>query len=369
VGAKTSERPTRRSRGRGCIVGLAVGDAFGAPVEFKLRDEILAEFPPTGIGDLVPWREFAAGSYTDDTQMSIATARGIRDWQAATGWRGPVAGGEADIEVVAPDGGRERTVRGGGAGDAAAPDLDALRLAIWERYLEWHRSPDWIHRAPGDTCMAALAAGIPGGAHDVARNGSKGCGGVMRVAPLGLIGLGAAAFAAGVDAAALTHGAVTSDTSSGFQALLIDRLVAGLALGEAVAAARAVLAAHPGSVHSLAAVDAAVALAASSEAPYAAIAQIGSSGHEAPGERGKGWVADEALGIGLFAALRYRDDVRGAFGAAANISGDSDSTASIAGAILGAWLGLEAIPSDWVAQLENREMLLGLADELVDGAD
>jgi ADP-ribosyl-[dinitrogen reductase] hydrolase len=360
VGAGTSGQAARRTRCRGCIVGLAVGDAFGAPVEFKTRDEILAAFPPNGIGELEPWRRFAAGSYTDDTQMSIATARGIQDWLTATGWRAAAAGaspahGGGDA-VRTPD-------------DFRTPDLAALRLAIWQRYLEWHRSSDWVDRAPGDTCMAALAAGNPGGAHDVSRNGSKGCGGVMRVAPLGLIGLGAAAFEAGVDAAALTHGAVTSDTSSGFQALLIDRLVGGLALDDAVAQARAALAAYPGAVHSLAAVDAAVALAASSEKPYAAIAQIGSTGREAPGERGKGWVADEALGIGLFAALRYRDDVRGAFGAAANISGDSDSTASIAGAILGAWLGLEAIPADWVVRLENREMLLGLADELLDGAD
>jgi ADP-ribosyl-[dinitrogen reductase] hydrolase len=354
VSADTSGQATRRARCRGCIVGLAVGDAFGAPVEFKTRDEILAAFPPNGIGSLEPWRRFAAGSYTDDTQMSIATARGIQDWRAATRWRAPRAG----ASLAGSDGAGGRT-----------PDLGALRLAIWERYLEWHRSLDWVDRAPGDTCMAALAAGSPGGAHDVSRNASKGCGGVMRVAPLGLIGLGATAFEAGVDAAALTHGAVTSDTSSGFQALLIDRLVGGLALDDAVAQARAALAAYPGAVHSVAAVDAAVALAASSEEPYGAIAQIGSTGREAPGERGKGWVADEALGIGLFAALRYRGDVRGAFGAAANISGDSDSTASIAGAILGAWLGFEAIPPDWVAQLEDREMLLGLADELLDGTD
>ena len=343
MSVETSKQVVRRSRCRGCIVGLAVGDAFGAPVEFKMRDQILAEFPPDGISGLHPWRHFPAGSYTDDTQMSVATARGIQDWRAATGWQ----------------------ASGGRGGDK--PDLAALRLAVWERYLEWHRSPDWTDRAPGDTCMSALAAGTPGGVHDVSRNGSKGCGGVMRVAPLGLIGLGSAAFEAGADAAALTHGTVTSDTSSGFQALLIDRLVNGMSLDDAVAAARSVLAAHAGSTQTLAAVDAAVALAAACDEPYKAIARIGSTGREAPGERGKGWVADEALGIGLFAALRYRNDIAAAFAAAANISGDSDSTASIAGAILGACFGLEAIPPDWVARVENREMLLGLADELLDG--
>ena len=62
MGAEPSQQAARRSRCRGCFVGLAVGDAFGAPVEFRTRDEILAEFPPDGIGDLEPWRRFAAGA-------------------------------------------------------------------------------------------------------------------------------------------------------------------------------------------------------------------------------------------------------------------------------------------------------------------
>jgi len=51
-----------------------------------------------------------------------------------------------------------------------------------------------------------------------------------------------------------------------------------------------------------------------------------------------------------------------ALGAAANISGASDSTAAVAGAILGAALGVEDIRAVWVEQVENREMLLDLAD-------
>jgi len=327
------------ARRRGCLLGLAVGDAFGAPVEFWRRDEIVERFPPDGITTLEPWHGLPAGTFTDDTQMSIATALGVLDWRAA--------GGRPDA--------------------ASAADVAALTDAIWDRYLEWYQSHDWEGRAPGDTCMSALAGGRPGRTDDPARNGSKGCGGVMRVAPLGLIGLGDRAFDAAARAAALTHGHVTSDLSSGFLALLVDRLVAGLGLAEAAGVARERLVAQPGCEETLAAVDAAVASARSDEGPYAAIGRIGSHGVERPDGRGKGWVAEEALGIGLFCALRFGHDYPAAVRAAATITGDSDSTASIAGAILGARFGLEVVPADWAAQAERRDELLALADELGSG--
>jgi ADP-ribosyl-[dinitrogen reductase] hydrolase len=332
-------RAQAASRRRGCLIGLAVGDAFGAPVEFETRAAILTRFPPDGIRELAPWGGRPAGTFTDDTQMSVATARGALDWRAATAWR-----------------------RG------AVADLHALEAALWRRYLEWYASGDWEGRAPGDTCMASLASGRPGSARDEVRNGSKGCGGVMRVAPLGLMGLGAQAFAAGAGAAALTHGHLTSDLSSGFLALLIDGLLDALDLDEAAVRARAHLVAQAGCTETLAAVDAAVRGAASTEDPYAVISRIGAADSEGPGGRGKGWVAEEALGIALFSALRCRDDYREAVHTAATITGDSDSTASIAGAIVGAFHGLDAVPAAWAERVEDGDVLLALADELGEAA-
>jgi len=68
-------------------------------------------------------------------------------------------------------------------------------------------------------------------------------------------------------------------------------------------------------------------------------------------------------------ALRYEGDFAAALRAAALISGDSDSTASIAGAILGAAGGLAAIPSRWADKVEGRDELLGLADALAGPSD
>ena len=315
---------TARDRIRGCLLGLAVGDAYGAPLEFLKRREILGKFGPDGPGGLAPWGGHPGGSYTDDTQMSIATARGLLDWRAPTGW--------------AP---------------GAAVDHEALAQAVWQRYLEWYRSGEWQGRAPGTACMTALAGEKP--------VDSKGCGGVMRVAPLGCAGLEGAAFEAGARAAALTHHHHTSDAASGFQALLVEQLVRGDELRVAVAAARDALAAWPGSAAALErpaarpkaggehetpaapskpgaaldAVDTAIGLAGDASVDtYEAIGRIGHVGAETPDGGGKGWVAEEALGIGLLCALRFAREFAAALRAAALISGDSDSTASIAGAIL-----------------------------------
>jgi len=323
----------RRSRIRGCLLGLAVGDAYGAPVEFLRRRQILESFGPDGPGGLEPWGGHPGGSYTDDTQMSMATARGVLDWRAAAGWS-----------------------------PGATADQGALEQAVRLRYLEWYRSHEWDGRAPGTACLTALGSGT---AVD-----SKGCGGVMRVAPLGCVGLGRAAFEAGARAAALTHRHHTSDAASGFQARLVDWLVDGGELPAAVGSARATLAAWPESGGALDAVDTAVALAGdASVETYEALGRIGHVGIEAPDERGKGWVAEEALGIGLFCALRFSDDFAAALRAAAVISGDSDSTASIAGAILGAAGGDEAIPQAWRDQVEGRDVLVGLADALAGGGE
>ena len=62
---------------RGCLLGLAIGDALGAPVEFDKLTAIRARFGPEGITDLIPWHGLPAGSYTDDTQMTLATVRGM----------------------------------------------------------------------------------------------------------------------------------------------------------------------------------------------------------------------------------------------------------------------------------------------------
>lgn len=60
----------------GCLLGGAVGDALGAPVEFMSLDAILRKFGPSGITEYFP--AFGkTGAITDDTQMTLFTAEGM----------------------------------------------------------------------------------------------------------------------------------------------------------------------------------------------------------------------------------------------------------------------------------------------------
>ena len=67
---------TVRERCLGCILGGAVGDALGAPVEFMRRREILDTFGPDGITEYAP-AYGGLGTITDDTQMTLFTAEGL----------------------------------------------------------------------------------------------------------------------------------------------------------------------------------------------------------------------------------------------------------------------------------------------------
>ena len=78
---------------------------------------------------------------------------------------------------------------------------------------------------------------------------------------------------------------------------------------------------------------------------------------------GGGWVGEEALAIGYFAAL-VADGFEEAMRIAANHSGDSDSTASIAGQIVGAGVGAQAIPGAWAEAVDCAENLFEMASEL-----
>lgn len=303
--------PDLSSRFRGTILGLAIGDALGAPVEFMRRGQILERYGLGGIKDLDSWGGFPAGCYTDDTQMSLATAAGLM-----CGTR---------------DGGGVRPVL----------------QSVYRSYLEWRSTQDdpQQRRAPGRTCLSALDSGRMGSIEDPV-NDSKGCGGVMRTAPVGLALGMRDPFATGAECAALTHGHPSGYLPAGYLSELIARLVRGADLQSAARATRYSLVSYDGHEETLGMVDRALELADSNMQEFEAI-----------GELGEGWVGEEALAIALFAALRHSNDWKAATLAAVNHSGDSDSTGSICGDILGAALGVEAIPAEWIEQMENRALL------------
>ena len=338
-----------RARYLGCLLGGAAGDALGAPVEFMSRARILNDFGPAGITRFEP--VFGGiGMITDDTQMTLFTAEGLlRSWI-----RGCLKGVTSAEGVTAHAYLRWLQTQGASPPSELMIDGDPGWLTA---HSELHH-----RRAPGNTCLAALRAMRQLG--QAARNNSKGCGGVMRVAPAGLFtatlaardteSSSARAFELGDGLAALTHGHPTGRLAAGVFAALVCSLVAGAGLREAVDDATTLLVQRRDHEETLSAITSAVALADSST-PHA----------EAVAELGQGWVADEALAIALYAAL-VSDSLEQGVVIAVNHDGDSDSTGAIAGNILGALYGVDAIPAAWLEHLELREVISEVATDLLD---
>ncbi len=181
----------------------------------------------------------------------------------------------------------------------------------------------------------------------------------MRVAPIGLflhMGHGEV-FREGCASAAITHGHPTGYLTAGVLAELIAGIVRdGLSVEHALERAMRYLGSpEPDDlVETRRALDAASWLARPEGGVTPSPAVVESLGG--------GWVAEEALAIGVYCALVARDFPSGVL-LAANHSGDSDSTASIAGSILGALLGPDTIPRRWLEPLEVRKTIDRLCDD------
>jgi len=322
-----------RSSFRGCLLGGAVGDALGAPVEFRDLAAIRRRHGPAGVTGLEP-AHGRRGAITDDTQLTLFTAEGLI--RAHNRWTGR---GMVSVEAVV-QGSYRRWLRTQGSGERE-PDQDDGWL-VGQPALN-------ARRAPGATCLAALQGGERG-TRGQPLNDSKGCGGVMRIAPVGLVA--DEPFELGGKLAALTHGHPTGWLAAAFLAELIGMVVRGEGLPEATHLALGRLRRVPGHEEVLRAVERAQALALEGRPTAARVESLGA-----------GWVAEEALAIGVYCALVAQDFRHGVL-LAVNHSGDSDSTGSIAGNLLGLVHGEEAIPAEWRRQLELADVITTVADDL-----
>lgn len=349
---------------RGSLVGGAVGDALGYPVEFISSYEgIQKRYGENGITRLdttqwwLPDEEKSGKAWiSDDTQMTLFTACGLLN---------------AKAQGTAP------------------------KYAICEAYFEWYytqigkrsgRHKDcWIgdvpelnnRRAPGQTCITAL--------QDILRgkdtyNNSKGCGDIMRTAPVALYGAvwrdtpegepleGRISSIKDVDmlaadAAEITHQHPLGWLSSALEAHVIYRILqkdspivddfkAYLSEGYDM-----LLSLYPnegaGITQLRALTNKALGLV---DSPASDVDNI-----EAIGE---GWVAEETLAIAVYCAVKYFDNFEKAIVASVNHKGDSDSTGAVTGNILGAVVGYDAIPEFFKTDLELHDVILHVADDL-----
>jgi ADP-ribosylglycohydrolase len=294
---------------RGYLFGTACGDALGRPVEHLTLEQIKEKYGEKGILE-VPLDSL----WTDDTQLMLVIARGA--------------------------------LRGAGL------EIPELMDCIAEELIHWLDEPDL---GAGPTSRGAafrLKEGIHWSGSGIV---SKTCGSLMRVGILGFIyrnnpeKLIQAALLSGK----ITHLHPVSDAASIAGAYAVKLALDGIEPEEMY---KTLLKVTEGFSQEF--TD---ALKKSYETAHSGMAD-----EDAMKELGQGWYADETFALAYFCILRYPDDYKKAVQTAVNITGDSDSVGSVAGGILGAKLGIEAIPFSWIEALKEKEKLEEIVESLLE---
>lgn len=324
----------RKDKICGSLIGGAIGDALGYQIEFKknIKDKEIISFKDN------------KGIISDDTQMTLFTANALLF----------------------------RETRGAMRGIALLP-VDA----IYESYLDWldtqnhdnnHHSISWIKelkelnvpQAPGNTCISALSLGVKG-TIDKPINSSKGCGGIMRVAPIGLYMKNSElAGQFGAEASAITHGHSLGIIPAYVFATLIWYLSnTNLDIKDALDKSlkqyeeKFDVFDKENRNYFIDLVNKAIALSKENKSDIEAINELG-----------EGWVAEETFAIAIYSCLKYSDNFKDAIVCSVNHDGDSDSTGSVTGNIMGAYLGYEKIPFEYKNNIELKNEILELANDL-----
>ncbi|MDE6561345.1 MAG: ADP-ribosylglycohydrolase family protein [Muribaculaceae bacterium] len=341
---------------RGSLMGGAIGDAFGYPLEFiPSRADIKAKYGDSGLTEYdlsYPWldegQRFQKALFSDDTQMTLYTAEGLLEAER---------GGTPIVPTVCA---AYLIWMGFQEGLTVDRKYDSKLAGIGELNCR---------RAPGRTCIDSLKAIHEGRG---AFNNSKGCGGVMRVAPVGIYGathgwpLAKTASLAG-EIAELTHSHPHSTYASAALAVIVqlclctdhvDRDVFKAIVSESLKTVGEVYGESGILMKSFKkAIEESVRLSEWRPDDW-------TDGGIIEFCIGAGWVAEETLAIAVFSVLRYIDDFDACLVCAVNHGGDSDSTGAVAGNIIGAIVGYEAIPEKFTDSIQLHNLILDMADTL-----
>lgn len=292
----------QRSRVRGCLLGLAVGDAVGTSVEFHRRGTF------TPVTDMVGGGPFGLkpGQWTDDTSLALCLAESL-------------------IEKHAFD----------------ARDQ-------MERYVRWYRTGHLSSTGRcfdiGGTTAAALHAFEQTGDPFSGSTGSHqaGNGSIMRLAPIPMF------FSPGADhvvhyadeSSRTTHGAPECIDACRLFALMLCTALSGKPKDEILF--------ETGQMDL---------------APKIAAIAAGQYRNKTEGQvRGTGYVVD-SLEAALW-CFHQTDNFRDSILKAVNLGDDADTTAAVCGQIAGAFYGVDGIPAEWLSNLCMREKITEFADRL-----
>jgi ADP-ribosylglycohydrolase len=347
----------------GCLLGGAIGDALGAPVESLSLSRIREQHGPAGV-PAVPSTASAGnpltssgrplfgllsfdGRISEETQLALLTAEALLRAQVSFRTRAVSDAPPRPLTVIA-----QETYIAWLAGQGE--QLPGRRIR--SRSDLAGREPFTSRRGTSRTVVEAMRraiepqrAGKPLGTTAQPVNNSKGSAAVVRVASCGFTDEPATAFGSGCDIAALTHGHPSGWLSAGTFAAVIHGLYSQqLSIRGAVHQAQAELSRQPRHEEVSAAVAAAITLA-----------DNGSPTAEAVESLGRGWTAPEALAIAIYAALSAEtaggpapEVFERGLRLAVNHSGDSDATGALCGSLLGARYGVQGIPASWAHDSE-----------------
>lgn len=302
------------SRIRGAIYGALVGDALGVPVEFSLRSERDAD-PVQEMRSGGYWHQLA-GTWSDDGSMLLCTAEGVVDGFSA-----------------------ERL------GSLYVSWMNACHWAARDRVFDVGRTTE--------TALSRVADGTSWAASGEDGDGDNGNGSLMRILPIGLRFRNAdvaTIMRHAADASRITHAHPRAQAACGFYSVIVAEVVKGIALPEAIQRALPVLA---GAVTTL----------PDEQVVFGRL--LGGRLAEWPREsiRSSGYVM-HSLEAALWCALTH-GTFRDAVLAAVNLGSDTDTTGCVAGGLLGALYGYEAIPPEWIAELPRRKDVDALLDKFV----
>ncbi len=307
------------SRFVGTIVGFAIGDAMGMPAEFLSRDQIRRYYgkPITGFIKAHPGHAcdfLPAGSYTDNTQMMLATAESLIEHKR----------------------------------------LDPARVA--DALLAWYLNTV-PHRAPMRANVRACKHLSTGRAWTRSGVFSSGCGGAVRTPPIGLhfFNDGASLARAALDACTITHTDPRAKAAAVAVACLTARLV------------QATDRCSPGD-QVMETADRVTSIDADMAAMLRWVTQITHlPPEEALFEIGTSSDALEAIPAAVYCFLKHPRNYQGAVCAAVNGGDAADSIAALAGGMVGAYAGIDAIPKQWLGEVENSDVLVGVGENLAAG--
>lgn len=341
-------------RFQGVMIGLALGDAFGYPIELMDYESICERFEKLGCLDLAVSKRSGTALFTDDTQLSLFTADGLL-WAHSAGADDGRVNYEDYIFLAYQVWlyTQTKTVAGKEYAWLFDPSQNPYKLRLLKAKGLYKKRTADTKNIDALLKIRNMAYGTP----ENKINDNKDNGAVKRVAPIGLYFYNdtAKAFDMGCRAAAITHGSPVGYIAAGCYAAIIAEIVSGAEIEDAVHTVIELLGGVADGDILKRTLLYALELVNNEEVEP----------REAVKKMGYGFEAYEALAIAVYCAVLHYESPRYAIQLAANHDGASDTCASMTAAMMGAYYGVQGFPKGWPERLQYKNLISSMSEKLL----